>query len=68
MFFFSDEFIVVSLVVDLINILECGGFYFIKFMLNSKNVLVLIFVERRVVFELNFELDELLVERVLGVC
>ena len=63
----SDEPTAVSLAADLINILERGGFHLTKFMSNSKNVLASIPAERRAAPELNLELDELPVERALGV-
>lgn len=65
---FSSNVLVIRVVVDFVEMLEYGGFYLMKFMFNSKEVLFLIFVERRVVLNLDVELNELLVERVFGVC
>ena len=56
-----------SLAAHLTNILEHGGFHLTKFMSNSKDVLASIPAERRATPELNLELDELPVERALGV-
>lgn len=65
---FSDEDFVIKGVFNLVEILGCGGFCLIKFMFNSKDVMFIIFVERRVLLDFSFYLDELLVERVFGVC
>ena len=64
----SDEPFAVSLAADLSDILERGGFHLTKFMSNSKNVQASIPAERRATPELSLELDELPVERALGVC
>ena len=64
----SDEPSAVSLAADLSDVLERGGFHLRKFMSNSKNVLASIPAKRRASPELNLELDELPVERTLGVC
>lgn len=64
---FSDEPSAASLAADLVNILDCGGFHLTKVMSNSKKVLTTIPTERRATPELDLDLDELPVERALGV-
>lgn len=64
---FSDEPSAASLAADLVNILDCGGFHLTKVMSNSKKVLATIPTERRATPELDLDLDELPVERALGV-
>ena len=64
---FSDVDSAFKAVSNLVDILGRGGFRLTKFMSNSKDVMSTIPVERRTLPDLSLHLDELLVERVLGV-
>lgn len=59
---------VIKVVCNLVEILGCGGFCLIKFMFDSKDVMFVIFFERRVLLDFSLYLNELLVERVFGFC
>ena len=64
---FSDRDSAIKAASDLVEILGRGGFHLTKFMSNSKDVMSAIPVERRALPDLSLHLDELPVERVLGV-
>ena len=64
---FSDEDSAIKAASNLVEILGRGGFRLTKFMSNSKDVLSTMPVERRALPDLSLHLDELPVERVLGV-
>lgn len=63
----KNEEIVIWVVNDLMLLFVRGGFRLIKFMLNSFIVFEVILNDERVVFFINFDLDEFLVEWVFGV-
>lgn len=64
---FSSNALATRVAADLAEMLEHGGFHLTKFMSNSKEVLSSIPVERRAAPNLDVELNELPVERALGV-
>ena len=64
---FSEENAASTVASDLVKILNHGGFNLTKFMTNSKNVLATIPTEKRASPDLNLDLDELPVERALGI-
>lgn len=64
---FSDGNSTTRAASTLVEMLRRGGFRLAKFMSNSKDVLSTIPVERRALPSLNLNLDELPVERTLGV-
>ena len=65
---FSSNTLATRIATDLNKMLHHGGFCLAKFMSNSKEVLSSIPVQRRATPNLDLRLDELPVERALGVC
>lgn len=63
---FNEENAASTVASDLVEILEQGGFNLMKFMTNRKKVLATIPTEKRATPDLNFDVDELPVERALG--
>ncbi len=58
----------IELALKLIDLLAEGGFHLTKFLSNSKEVLKAIPVEKRVIPTLDLDLDQLPINRTLGLC
>ena len=64
---FSDGDSAIKAASNLVDILERGGFHLTKFTSNCKDVMSAMPAERRALPDLSLHLNELLMERVLGV-